>query len=210
MSYSQNDEEAVIAQLLGDKVGRLLDIGAHDGVTFSNTRRLALLGWGGTLVEPSPAAFSALMRAYPKRPDMKLVHAAIMADGPQHMMLFHDSRGDMVSTADEKHRALWSGRPGHQSVEHAAAKVDFQPIYVAGISVFGLLTAFPGPYTFVNLDVEGMNYELFAKLPLRAIGCEVVCVEYQDKKAEITACAIGQGYHLRHTTGENLIFSASK
>lgn len=210
MSYSQNDEEAVILNLLGASARvpqRFLDIGAHDGVTFSNTRRLAELGWGGTLVEPSPAAFNALMKAYDGRKDISLVHAAVVTKGPQHLMRFYDSCGDMLSTSSDGHKTLWEGRPGHKVAgPHVPKNVKFQPIFVAGISVADLAVQFPGPYTVLNLDVEGLNFELFRELPLHDLGVSIACIEYQDKRKEIEQLAREQGYRLASANHENLIF----
>lgn len=209
MSYSQGDEEGVIARLLSGRAmsRRFLDIGAHDGVTFSNTRRLADEGWTGTLVEPSPAAFVSLMKNYEGRANCDLVHAAIVEAGPQRLITFHDSHGDMVSTLSDDHRSLWQGRGGHQKAigKPIPGNVNFQPICVAALNVVDLIAQFPGPYDFVNLDVEGTNFELFRAMRLRSIGAAVACVEYQDKKQEITQHAAAQGYEVAHTTNENLI-----
>ena len=38
--YSQNQEEEVIVSYFGNKIGNLIDIGAYDGITFSNSRKL--------------------------------------------------------------------------------------------------------------------------------------------------------------------------
>ena len=43
--YSQNNEEQVILDYFGNKIGNLLDIGANDGITLSNSRKLIELGW---------------------------------------------------------------------------------------------------------------------------------------------------------------------
>ncbi len=61
--YSQNDEERVILELVGDGKGRFLDIGAFDGVMFSNTRALVERGWCGICVEPNPFTFLKLLKA---------------------------------------------------------------------------------------------------------------------------------------------------
>lgn len=198
--YSQNDEERCIVEYFsGHSPARFLDVGAHDGVHLSNTRRLSELGWGGTLVEPSPSPFKSLMENYAGCDSVNLVNAAIVAGWPR-LLKFYDSRGDFVSTFDEAHRALWAaaGADGR-------AGVKFQPIYVYGINFETLLTAFPGPYAFVSLDVEGINHLLFAELPLREIGVELVCVEYQDQLAAIEQRAAEQGYRRRHVTSENVI-----
>lgn len=75
--YSQNDEEDVIVQYFArmehehnqkrpdGSPRRFLDVGAHDGMTFSNSRRLAELGWGGWLIEPGKAAYAKLATLYP-------------------------------------------------------------------------------------------------------------------------------------------------
>jgi FkbM family methyltransferase len=197
MSYSQGDEEVVICRLLEKETHRrFLDIGAHDGVTFSNTRALSDRGWSGVLVEPSSRPFVGLMQHYDHRVGT-LVNVAIVPNafvGPK-LVRWHDSRGDMISTMVDAHRATWS-RDG---------KDHYQEVYVPVVTVGTLLERFPGPYSFINLDVEGLNWEVFCDLPLRELGVKVVCVEYQAKKNEITALAERQGYRCVHATTENLI-----
>lgn len=201
MSYSQNDEEAKILAHFESKppaARRFLDIGAHDGVGFSNTRRLAELGWTGTLIEPSPSAFIKLMDLYQNQPEMQLVHAALVPDASR-LLRFYDSRGDFVSTFDERQRAVWAMSNPRR------AGVPYQPIYVAAMTCKMLFETLPGPYPFVNLDVEGINWELFQELPLQELGVEVACVEYQEKLDEIEQCAARQGYARVHRTSENII-----
>jgi len=55
--FSQNDEEKHIVRFFRDKIdkGSFLDIGAYNGKAFSNTHRLALNGWSGVCLEPSPS-----------------------------------------------------------------------------------------------------------------------------------------------------------
>ncbi len=198
--YSQNDEEEAIRAFFDARpttVKRLLDIGAHDGVSNSNTRWLTQNGWGGTMVEPSPTVFYKLMELYRGRADINLVNVAVVPT-VSRLMKFHDSQGDMISTVDDAHRELWT----------KAHNVPYQSIYVSGITDADLMLALPGPYTFVNLDVEGINYELFKELPLRQFETQLICVEYQDKLAEIEAHASMQGYKRFHLTGENVILAA--
>ena len=201
MSYSQNDEERHILSYFAGRKGRFLDIGAHDGVQLSNTRALAELGWGGTLVEPSAAPFKELMDVYRGREDINLANMAIVPERAG-IVTFSDSRGDFVSTFDAAHQRLWAapgadGRPG----------VQYQRIYVAGVTVRELTTALPGPYQFVNLDVEGINHALFSELFLAPLGVELVCVEYQDRLRDIEALANAQGYKRVHVTTENVLFA---
>lgn len=191
--YSQNDEEThIVKHFDGKPVGKFLDIGAFDGVTFSNTRRLWELGWSGVLVEPSPKSFLDLMHYYldiPEGQTAELVNVAVA--GENGLMTLQASHG-AVSTLDQGHYELWK----------EAAK--FQPIVVNTITVADLLVKFPGPFKFVNLDVEGTNFQILQQLPLDEMKCECICVEYgKDEKAVMSHM---KDWVLLHKNAENMIF----
>jgi FkbM family methyltransferase len=202
--FSQNDEEIhIVSYFAVNRAAprRFLDIGAHDGVQLSNTRKLAENGWTGTLVEPSPAPFVGLMDNYREIPDANLVHVAVVPERSK-ILGMRDSRGDFVSTFDRAHEKLWAapgadGRPG----------VKFQEIFVYGVTVADLLDTFPGPYSFISLDVEGINFQIFRELPLNRLGTELICVEYQDELAAIETCAAVQGFLRYHITTENILLA---
>ena len=73
----QSEEECILEHFKDKYMGEFLDIGAHDGVTASVTHALALKGWGGVCVEPSPGPFVELMKLYRNRRDIRLVNAAV-------------------------------------------------------------------------------------------------------------------------------------
>ena len=190
--YSQNDEERHILEWFeGKPAGRFLDIGAFDGVTFSNVRALYERGWAGTLVEPNPQAFSKLLERYDTS-RVHLVNAAIALRAG--LQVFHCSP-DAVSTLSEDHRALW------------ASQARYVPIRVPGCLVAELLAACPGPYAFLNLDVEGMNWQILQQIPLDALACELACVEYGADRLPVEGWFKRQGWTLRAQNGENQIWS---
>ena len=78
--YSQGGEDkyAVENFFRGLEHGTYLEMGAFDGVKFSNTLHLRKAqGWRGLLIEPNPTSYSALVR---NRPDDVCVNAAICAN----------------------------------------------------------------------------------------------------------------------------------
>ena len=201
--YSQNDEDVFIVKFFGESPSkRFLDIGAHDGQSFSNTRWLVEKGWRGTLVEPSPMAFVRLMERYRGTPEMNLVNVAIAnEDG---LTLFYDSLGDCLSTCSAGHQKLWASKGS-----------AFQSIYVNTCTIAKLLAKFPGPYDFVNLDVEGANLDIFKSLPLAEMSTRLIAVEYYDPvdgkqvsvMGEMVHVAAAKGYEQVHVTGENILFA---
>src|SRR3990167_11406135 len=143
--YSQHDEERIILEYVGNQKGRFLDIGAYNGITFSNTRKLSELGWSGVCIEPDPISFSKLMEVYDGNPNVQLVNMAI--SDKWELLKFYESRGDAVSTCNKNNVQIWS-----------KAGTKFRIIYVASSSIRTVLSAFPGNFDFINLDIEGMSW----------------------------------------------------
>lgn len=190
--YSQRDEEQVITAQFAGRTGRFLDIGAYDGITFSTTRRLFELGWSGVLVEPSPQAFVRLMALYGGDCRAMLVNAAV--DPQPGLKGFHAS-ADGVSTLLDAHREKW--------VENWGAA--FVPIVVNTVSPAALLALVDGRVDFVNLDVEGENWDMLVSLDWEALDPEMACVETDGRFDDMAAFFKERGYWERHRTAENLM-----
>ncbi len=77
VDYSQHGQALILQQLITADTPRVLvDIGAHDGITGSNSRALLEQGWRAILVEPLPAAFAQLRENCRLFPDVTLFQAA--------------------------------------------------------------------------------------------------------------------------------------
>ena len=61
--------------------GYFVDVGAFDGVTWSNAWGLADAGWGGLLVEPNLEFFEKCAKVYDGNPRVEMVNVAV---GPYH------------------------------------------------------------------------------------------------------------------------------
>ena len=60
LSSAQNNEDLALMAFFLDYRGIYVDVGAHDGIQFSNTYLLAQNGWRGLCLEPNPVSFIAL------------------------------------------------------------------------------------------------------------------------------------------------------
>jgi FkbM family methyltransferase len=177
--YSQNSEEQFIESYFTGQTGRFLDIGAFDGKTFSNTLRLAELGWHGVEVEPEPNVFLSLLSNLKNFPNVKLVHAAF-AKSARGLVKFYGSRGDAISTTSEAHKVKWE----------AGWTVDYQEMYVPLVTIRDIIDTFGAKFEFVNLDVESTNLELLHELPLGEMETKCICIEHdghQDVMREYCA-----------------------
>lgn len=176
--YSQEKEERYITRRFEGFVGTFLDIGAYDGITMSNTYRLAELGWRGVCVEPSPACFELLARTHGDNPRIRLVEACI---GSQDEVVdFYDNA---VGTATAK-KSFTEGLEAKLKELHPDMVFRWTKIQVRMNTVRTLLAMFPDieTYEFVNIDAEGMDLEILQQLPLDEIGVKMVSVECHGKK----------------------------
>ena len=76
-NFSQNQEQEIILNYFGDKVGTLLSIGENDGETLSNSRALILNGWSADLVEPAPLTYKKLNDLYITNDKVSTIECAI-------------------------------------------------------------------------------------------------------------------------------------
>lgn len=194
MPYSQNDEESFIVDALKDiKNGRFLDIGAHDGITFSNTRKLFDMGWTGVYVEPAAEVIPKLKENIGgTNSSCTVIEKAIgNANGK---LKFFSSNGDMVGTLSDKHRELW-----YNYVNYTETEVDV-------ITLETLRSQVGSEFDFINLDVEGMNFDIFQQFDWTVWKPKCVCIEYEQSLDNITQTMIRHGYTRIYISGENAIF----
>ena len=59
-SYAQHGEDVLVEQLLPKGINSFIDIGANDGVLFSNTFKFAKSGAAGVCVDPSLSTYRKL------------------------------------------------------------------------------------------------------------------------------------------------------
>jgi len=144
--------------------GRFLDIGAYNGVALSNTLPLLDAGWEGTYLEPSAAPFASLLQNVGNRkPTPILIHAALHPTAG--LIPWWDANGDAISTSKAAHCKVFH--------DHS-----YTFCWTCGITWDQLLEVAPGPYDFMNFDVEGRNSELIQLAPLEKIGAKLICFEY--------------------------------
>ena len=192
MTYSQNNEEDIIQAVFKGKAnGRFIDIGAGDGVTFSNTKMLYDMGWSGVAVEPSPTLFANLEKNLDGQRVILINKALTVRD--EDTIKFYHAPGDFVSTTNESHRKKWQ------------SQVDFKTIEVRAVTWKELEQY--GSYDFINIDVEGNNIEIFNAMPAAILeNAKLLCIEHDSKIEYLVSALRPKGYHLIHTTSENVIF----
>ena len=192
--YSQNKEELYILDFFKDKIGTFLDIGAYDGVTFSNTRQLVLNGWKGVCVEPSKLVFPKLVELYKDSEQVEVVNVAIAQYNGS--LSFWDSAG-AVATSYQEHYDKWKND-----------QKDFELIEVPCVTFTSFYKSFPYKYDFINIDAEGLDARILTQIDLNKTATSLICIEYTYESNKIMDYLDSFGFkNVLYTNGENIVIS---
>lgn len=196
MNYSQHDEQRYILEAVGEARGRFLDIGAYDGIHFSNVLALIERGWEGLLVEPGLEAFDALLKNHGKNERLSLIHAAVGLKAG--LVPFWDTP-DLLSTVNACAYDRWANYANYRPA-----------FYTPTVMLNDILKTFPGPVDFVNIDTEGSSAELFLEFPLALLRPRAACVEHDGIAPRLCQHARDCGYHLIYGNDENVVFARNQ
>lgn len=192
--YSQNDEQEFVLDFFNGETGKLLEIGAFDGTTFSNSRALLECGWTGVLVEPDP--FNLVKLITNTHPSAKIVCAAV-SDKHEMAKLCIESYPDRgwASTIDQNLMRQ------DRILNPNKARVFIPTIIMAELEPLG-------PFKFISIDAEGMDFRLIKSTPNEMLSeCHLLCIEPHDvgQRVEITRYLESIGFSIVHETPENLL-----
>lgn len=208
INYSQHGEEKLIFDYFGNSKGTFLDIGANDGITFSNVAALYDNGWDGLLVEASPKAYKKLQENYETALETQLLNFAIgnkigTVDFYESGSLVTERDVSLVSSLHEKELKRW------QTINAPGQKVvDFEKIQVQMIDFDTLLALSKyKTFDFISIDIEGGELDLLPQMDFNKLGTKMIIVENNGKDQDkFDAIILPFGFKLIATNKANLIY----
>lgn len=196
--YSQNLEEQFILEYFKDFKGKLLDVGANDGKTFSNSLRLIELGWNAVLVEPSRTAFDKLDELHKFNSSVKLFNLAIGNEVSK--LTFHESGHHLKDKSDV---ALLSSLYKNETTKWKNAGVYFNE-YEVLVTTYNHIK---DNYDFITIDAEGYDLEILKQIDLSYT--KLLCIEWNsiqsNKDSILEYCAAFGMNKVIYQSPENLL-----
>lgn len=198
--YSQNAEEEHILKYFGDHVGTFIDIGCNDCQTFSNTRALALRGWRGVFIDPSPKAIEKCRQLYEGHKGFYIYEWAVSSHNGKAIL--HES-GPLCSPSDIGLVSTFHA----QEMARFKTTVKYDPIEV---KTFKWKTAYNRlkikTFDFISMDCEGDEINILPDMDLSQT--KMICLEWNSKPELKQAYEVylPDGFKLIYTSGENLIY----
>jgi FkbM family methyltransferase len=133
--YSQFGEDRVIYPILNDvKNGFFVDVGAHDGITDSNTYLFEKQGWDGICIEPHSVYGKKLI----KNRDCKCVNAVVWNEYKPYVD-FHETEPGGWSRVDGggKYRTVRTRKVIAYTLDQILAPYNIKKIDLLSIDVEG-------------------------------------------------------------------------
>lgn len=201
--YSQSLEGKYIAEYFGTFKGNLLDVGANDGKTFSNSLGLIDRGWRAVLLEPSPKAFEKLGELHRQNARVKFYNWAL-SDKEGYATL-HESAHHLPDKSD--YALLSTLNP---SEKERWKNVDFREVQTFCTTYQNLLeeTDTSG-FDFITIDAEGMDVIILKQIDLTPT--KLLCIEHNSvpkvKQEIIEYCARFGMIKVIYENAENILIA---
>lgn len=199
--YSQNAEDQIIRDYFAGKPhGTFLSIGENDGMTFSNVRAMAELGFRGVMIEPSPKAYNKLVALYKGFKGFYTYNVAI--SNHNGYAILHES-GPLCSAQDV---ALVSTFHAHE-MDRFKKTVSYEPITVKCFTWKTFLNRLSiKQFDLISLDVEGEELNILPDMNLSQTS--MLVIEWNSKpELKVEYEKYLMGFRLIYTSAENLIYA---
>lgn len=203
-SYSQSRQDTYLYQTYfqGKSDGIFVEVGAHDGVTFSNTLLFEKLGWKGVLIEPIPSVFEKLIK---NRKGHCINKCAYSHDGEVDFNL-NNGYSEMLSGVrdcyDDRHYKRLESEQSQLGGETQVIKCRCCKL------TDELLSLNITHVDFMSIDVEGGELKVLEGLDLKAIDVRVLLIEdnYPDRFEPIDQLLRSYGYNHKFTIGSDKVY----
>ncbi len=208
MKYKQTSQygECKILHALfsGNPAGYFIDIGAADGIRYSNTLNLIDSGWSGILVEPCKHFLSTLNKNNSDNPNVHVFAGAVSDyNGESNFYVWKEKGDSQISTIeDEQYESI-------RNDEWWKSQGSFTDQYLVDvIRPSELLEKFncPKKIEFVDIDAEASEMKILNNWPWDDYAVELFCIEFSMGKDFITKFMKEKNYVPIVQTGGNLLF----
>lgn len=204
--YSQNNEDDILTKIL-PKEGVLIEIGAFDGKTASNSLLLIERGWGAFLVEPSPIAFSKIVTLHGNNKNVEMLNCAILPNSEEKnkfkIIDFYESEMSLISTTSKEfseNDCVKKGNPWNNP--------PYKKILTTGIEIDVILERVVEKWNridFLSIDAEGISSDIVMSIDFNRYNIKCLCVEIGKNIEKEHSHLQNFGYKMVQRTPENLI-----
>lgn len=201
--YSQTNQDKYLDENIFRKMenGTFLDIGAHDGKTFSNTYFFEKeRGWTGICVEPIPSVYEKLE----KNRSCILVNGCISDSSDKEIFLKISGYSEMLSGIAKNYNQEHLQRIEREIKEYGG---NSEEISVQCYRINDLLKKHNfNTIDYCSIDVEGSELEILKSIDFKKANIRVLTVENNYNNEDFKKYMNSQGYKLKIKLGADELY----
>lgn len=144
--------------------GCYVDIGAHDPVHLSNTKRFYDRGWSGINIEPNPEWQKKFLKQRPRD-----INLAIGIGASNREMIYYEMKESALSSFDEQQVRLTQELGGSVNREYQISVRTLKNIFEEHVK--------DSPIDFLSIDIEGLEYEALESNNWERWRPRFICIE---------------------------------
>jgi len=195
--YCQSNEEDFLSTYFNGRKGIVVEIGAADGITNSNSLRLIEEGWGAILVEPNFNNYSKIITLHGNNKLVSVENCGCSnLTKTETLYIDHNDSYQQLSTFSPKQVQKCKDM----------YNCEFEEAEVNVIKTSELFEKYNlKKIEFLSIDTESFDFNVVLGIDFNVVDIELICVEDQ----EVSDIIISKGYTLIYRTMSNLIFKKS-
>ncbi|ASU34398.1 FkbM family methyltransferase [Mucilaginibacter xinganensis] len=201
-SYSQNREDLFVLDYFKGFKGTLLEIGANDGRTLSNSLLLIENGWNAYVLEPGSVCGDLFLL----HKDNCKVHVFNYGIGERDEVVKFYESGTHVSNGSDK--GLVSSTHYNETLRWRKSGVQFTEREIQLVSFENFYNSIENPvFDFISIDAEGHDWTILKHIDLKDVRCLVIEFNGDNElQARFSIYCASYGLKLAIINNENLIF----
>ena len=203
-SYSQVGQDLFVINYFGnDYKGIFIDIGANDGITFSNTKLLEEFEWTGICIEPIKKTFDKLVK------NRNCICHNIAIDNFNGTKKFLELNGysemlsGIIDNFDPKHLE----RINREIVQHGGNKIEIEINVKKFSDVIDLIDI-----DYISIDVEGSELNILKSIDFNKHKIKIFGIEnnYPETFSEIENFLKLYNYTILSNIGHDVFFKLNE
>lgn len=196
--YAFNNLDEVLAKYLRKDKGFFVEIGAHDGVSGSNTKYLELNGWEGICVEANPNVFDKLKA----NRTCRVENVAVWKDDVDLEFLSITGYPEQLSGILESYDPRHLARVDRELAVHGGTR---KIVNIAGRKLDTLVDR--KEIDFLSIDTEGSELEILKAIDFSKHDIAVLCIENNFSDPQIPEFMRSKGYFYREAVSCDQIYT---
>ena len=183
--------------------GTFVDIGAHDGVTYSNSFVFETLrGWRGVCVEPNPTVFAQLA----VNRQCTALNCCVSDAAGTVPFLKISGYSEMLSGIVEKYEPEHRERV-ERELKQFGGSSDVIPIQARTLNDIAAECGL-AEVTYLSIDTEGSELAILQSIDFKRLFVHAITVEYnfEHVKTRMISLMRGNGFDFVQTLGHDLLF----